>query len=59
MTREEALLALDDVDVLIRYCAVHMPRERARQYNLGGEAFWKVVHWIAAMPKGYDPEIET
>lgn len=49
MTREEALLLLDDVDSLVRFCSVNMPD--VERYNRGSESFWKVVHWIAEMPK--------
>lgn len=46
--REHALEMLDDVDSLVRFCSVSMPD--VERYNRGGEAFWRVVHWIAAMP---------
>lgn len=50
--REHALELLDDVDSLVRFCSVSMPD--VDRYNRGGESFWKVVHWIAAMPKAAD-----
>lgn len=45
--RAHALEMLDDVDSLVRFCSVNMPD--VERYNRGGEAFWRVVHWIAEM----------
>lgn len=50
--REHALELLDDTDSLIRFCSTHMMD--VERYNRGSIAFWRVVHWIAAMPKNSD-----
>lgn len=50
MTQDErnALLKLaDHVDVLVRFCAAHMPSERKGQYDAGANAFWSIVYRIA------------
>lgn len=50
MTQDErnALLRLaDHVDVLVRFCSVHMPSDRVDQYYAGANAFWSMVHRIA------------
>lgn len=45
--RNELLRLADHVDVLVRYCACHMPSERIPQYKAGASAFWAMVHRIA------------
>lgn len=47
--REHALELLDDVDSLVRFCSVSM--QDVGRYNRGSIAFWRVVHWIAAMQR--------
>lgn len=53
--RAHALELLDDVDSLVRFCSVSMPD--VQRYSRGGIAFWRVVHWIAAMREGVDQAI--
>jgi hypothetical protein len=48
MTQEEAreaLLLMDEVDVLIRWASVSHPEPAV--YTKSAEAFWKVCHMIA------------
>jgi hypothetical protein len=43
--REKKMLQLaDHVDGLIRFCAVHAPKER---YYDGANAFWAICHLLA------------
>lgn len=46
---KHALELLDDVDSLVRFCSVSMLD--VQRYNKGSKAFWRVVHWIAALPE--------
>lgn len=50
--RAHALELLDDVDSLVRFCSVSM--SDVERYNRGSIAFWRVVHWVAAMREGVD-----
>jgi hypothetical protein len=45
--RDELLRWADHVDVLVRFCAAHMPADRVPQYNAGSAAFWAICHRIA------------
>ncbi len=45
--RNRLLRLADHVDVLVRYCACHMPKDRVDQYNAGAAAFWSIVQSIA------------
>jgi hypothetical protein len=48
VTREQKMLQLaDHVDVLVRYCSVHMDRSRVHEYYDGANAFWALCHMLA------------
>ena len=42
---QDALLLMDDVDVLIRFASANAPME---QYTPAAASFWKVVHLLAS-----------
>lgn len=52
--RDELLRWADHVDVLVRFCATHMPANRVDQYRAGSAAFWAMCHRIA----GHDATAE-
>lgn len=45
--RNELLRWADHVDVLVRFCAVHMPANRVDQYSAGSAAYWAMVWKIS------------
>lgn len=47
MDKDELLRLADHVDVLVRFCAVYMPKDRHNQYYDGANAFWAMLYRIA------------
>lgn len=45
-----ALELLDDVSSLVDFCAAHMTN--VERYHRGGEAMWRVAHWLADLDAG-------